>query len=138
MTGPVLAVAYQHGYHICRQAQVTHKAQQDLQFLCGQCFAQQPLDFTVKGAELVVRVHSAENIGLSVLGPLADHGDGFLFRPQAQLPQCGGGAGKAGIAELQSLLGTGRLISALDIQIYQCRIAAGGTEQLMYIILFNI
>ena len=130
--GPLFAIANQNRDHLRRQSQITDKAQQDLQLLSVQVPAQYPLYFAVKGLEIQIAVHSGKHIPLAVLGSLPGK-DRCLpdFRPESQLPQCGGGGGIPAGGQIQSRNSLFRVVPSGDVQVQQCRVGVLGAQQLM-------
>ena len=90
------------------------------------------LDFSVKGLEAAVCAHCSGHILLGVLGALPGEYDARPgFRPQAHLPQGGGGAGIAGLGQTQSFLRFGHIRAAVYVQIKKRRIGVLGAKQLI-------
>jgi len=123
---PCLAVAYQDGDHIIVHAQIANEAQKDLQFLCIQGSAQQPLHLFVQTLEGRIIVHHLIDILVGIGRPLTgdDYRRPFLGK-QSQLPQHRCRTVQAGTVHIQVLFRCFQAIAALQVYVQQRSIRAG-------------
>ena len=104
---------YNEKYDYPPEEILSHTFFQDLQFLCREILAQQPLDLAPKRPEVHIRVHGMDHIVFRVLRCFAGQAHFLALGPQAQLPQNRAGACIAGLGKAQPIGGLGGVSTVL-------------------------